>query len=279
MYYPKSQIKENLYTNGTEYYLSTTGKSYTGYYYETSKGKKFTGKTSVGTGGVLLTTFSGNNVNLNKTTEDFEGSNPDIVQSAYVRNYNNKPITPRSVPNPIKSTPSPQDLAKGEYERYFVKRNNEFLYYEISSSDYNLLQKKSLDIAFNLYNSVKLIWSLRGQIISANKKTVELVEKRYRWFGFVNYFQNNFSTSQIPPNYLETKGGEFLLPNRTNYVGFFHQMKNGNFMTGKYHGEGKDIPLIKINSSIITTRTQQTLPSSSPSSLTSFTPSGGGGGY
>jgi hypothetical protein len=45
MYYPKSQIKTNLFTNGDEYYISTNGESYKGYYYKTSNGQVFTGKT------------------------------------------------------------------------------------------------------------------------------------------------------------------------------------------------------------------------------------------
>ena len=44
MYYPKSQVKTNLYTNGDEYVLSTTKQEYVGYYYKTSSGAKYTGK-------------------------------------------------------------------------------------------------------------------------------------------------------------------------------------------------------------------------------------------
>jgi len=43
-YYPKSQVKTSLYTNGTEYILITTREQYKGYYYLTSTGKKYTGK-------------------------------------------------------------------------------------------------------------------------------------------------------------------------------------------------------------------------------------------
>ena len=43
-YYPKSQIKTNLYTNGEELILSNTNEDYIGYYYEISNGDKFTGK-------------------------------------------------------------------------------------------------------------------------------------------------------------------------------------------------------------------------------------------
>lgn len=38
MYYPKSQIKESLYTKGKEYTLVNTEKEYKGYYYLTSNG-------------------------------------------------------------------------------------------------------------------------------------------------------------------------------------------------------------------------------------------------
>jgi hypothetical protein len=44
MYYPKSQIKTNLYTDGNKYILSTTKEGYTGFYYEISTGQKYTGE-------------------------------------------------------------------------------------------------------------------------------------------------------------------------------------------------------------------------------------------
>ena len=40
MYYPKSQIKPNLYTNGEEFILSTTKETYKGPYYKISSGKQ-----------------------------------------------------------------------------------------------------------------------------------------------------------------------------------------------------------------------------------------------
>ena len=53
-YYPKSQIKTNLYTNGNELILSTTNNAYQGYYYEISNGKKYTGKTPKDGPNILL---------------------------------------------------------------------------------------------------------------------------------------------------------------------------------------------------------------------------------
>ena len=45
MYYPLSQITTNLNTNGGELIYANTRQDYIGYYYKTSKGEYFTGKT------------------------------------------------------------------------------------------------------------------------------------------------------------------------------------------------------------------------------------------
>ena len=46
MYFPKSQITTNLYTNGGTYVYkdSPEGEYYIGFYFKTSKGKYYTGK-------------------------------------------------------------------------------------------------------------------------------------------------------------------------------------------------------------------------------------------
>jgi len=43
-YYPKSQVKTNLYTNGGELAYALNLEPYAGYYYQTSDGKYFSGK-------------------------------------------------------------------------------------------------------------------------------------------------------------------------------------------------------------------------------------------
>jgi hypothetical protein len=57
-YYPKSQIKTNLYTNGDEFVISTTQEIYKGHYYQVSNGNKYTGKTPEDGPNILLTTQS-----------------------------------------------------------------------------------------------------------------------------------------------------------------------------------------------------------------------------
>ena len=45
MYYPKSQIQTDLYTTGGEYVFLSTKEQYIGFYWKTSSGKFFSGKT------------------------------------------------------------------------------------------------------------------------------------------------------------------------------------------------------------------------------------------
>jgi hypothetical protein len=44
MYFPQSQVTPNLYTNGGEFQIATTGEVYKGYYFSVSTGQKFTGR-------------------------------------------------------------------------------------------------------------------------------------------------------------------------------------------------------------------------------------------
>jgi hypothetical protein len=44
MYYPKSQITPNLYTNNNEFVYADTKEAYNGYYFKISTGKYFTGR-------------------------------------------------------------------------------------------------------------------------------------------------------------------------------------------------------------------------------------------
>ena len=69
MYYPKSQIKTNLYTNGKELTLSTDGTFYKGPYYELSTGKKYTGKTPEDGINIELSPITSNPI-LSITPED-----------------------------------------------------------------------------------------------------------------------------------------------------------------------------------------------------------------
>ena len=110
MYYPKSQLKTNLYTNGGEFILNTTLQLYKGYYYEVSNGDKYTGKYPQDGGNVLLTLPKENLPEGNIVDESFT----QIVVSGNLTNYNFQNQT-RILPKPNQPQPSPKDYDLGEF--------------------------------------------------------------------------------------------------------------------------------------------------------------------
>jgi len=186
MYYPKSQIKNNLYTNGDEYVLSTTQQSYKGYYYETSNGGKYTGKFPDDGSNILLIELT--------PSSDAPGKNNPILTLA-ISQYNTNIQPERFLPLPIQTLPTQKDKDLGSFPRYFCKKTNENLYIEINKEQFTKLQNRDKTIAWDLYTSLQVIWQIKGgktQTYNANKNNITLIEQRNKWYGFVKYFKDNF---------------------------------------------------------------------------------------
>jgi hypothetical protein len=189
MFYPKSQIKTNLYTNGEEYILSTTGEAYIGYYFATSTGKKYTGKTPQ----------DGINILLIKPTPTLTTSPTEPSLSNEIVTYKNEDysvIPPnRIIPQYNPTIPTEQDKSLGVFQRYFCKKNNELIYIEIDQNTFNLLQSKSSTIAWDLYTPLSTLWYIKGnkeQTYKANKGLITLIEQNQKWYGFTQWFQDKF---------------------------------------------------------------------------------------
>lgn len=191
MYYPKSQLKSNLFTNGGEYILSTTREEYKGYYYKISTGKYFTGKNPnqppnieiISIQSPIQTNQSPFNPPLEITLE------PDTTYNT------NIPYQIRTIPqfNPI--PPTPTEKQNGQFTRYFCKRNNELKYIEIDLDTYTLLSTQSSQIAWDLYTPSSLVWQIQGDkntVYASNQSSVHLVEKTQTWHGFSQYFKGDF---------------------------------------------------------------------------------------
>jgi hypothetical protein len=193
MYYPKSQIKTNLYTNGGDLVLSTTGELYSGYYYEISTGQKYTGKNPQDIPNILLTS-----IDLNAPLEykqTFEQgviiTQDDLSNGAYTAN---PPI--RTIPQFNPTTPTTENQQQGQFIRYFCKKTNELRYLEIDFNTYNKLKAKDPKIAWDLYNPVQIIWLIQGnqeQVYNSNKGSVISIEQNKGWISFSQYFKNDFS--------------------------------------------------------------------------------------
>ena len=204
-YYPLSQITSNLYTNGLEYAvdLKNPSNSYSGYYWKTSDGKYFTGKTPQDTPCIELFVIpnleGGENgdsafsqVTINNVTV-FEG---DPLIDNYLRLKNISPTTVTSIPPYYSPQPTQSDYQTGEFRRYFCKKTNEIQYTEISEATYALLSSKDPQILWQLYFPFYIPWSLTGtkeQVARVNKNIVDLTMKNLKLPRFNDYLKNDYT--------------------------------------------------------------------------------------
>ena len=208
MYFPKSQIQPNLYTNGGEFQKITDKSIYTGFYFKTSTGLFYTGKTPNDGANtqlvrvanitdpsplistppksstipeaqkIITTQFTNVGFSLDVTAinNDYPKSNlPD---------YQNRII-------PVSFIPilTPEDFKVGVIQRYFAKKNNELIYLETNKENYNLLINRSPNIAWDLYTPISMLWYIDGGLdkaYSTNKNLAFLIERNNKWYGLLN---------------------------------------------------------------------------------------------
>ncbi len=209
MYYPKSQITPNLYTNGGEYILSSTGEDYIGYYYDTVVGSKYTGKVPYDGKNILLApqksfpNKSGNDNILPFGEIIVQDVSMEAVSTLnIINNLSYAELSPktisknRTLPQPYKTLPTSKDYKIGRFERFFCKKNNDSIYFEISSEPYKLMDSKSPVIAFELYDIVSISWILNGNfnfVYDSNFTTVKTISKNKKWPGFIKSFNSKFA--------------------------------------------------------------------------------------
>ena len=187
-YYPKNRIQTDLYTNGGEYSIKSTGENYTGYYYKLYNNTIFTGKTPNDSPNQELTLYS-------ETIED----NPLLVivepfPGPEVNNYNlltEKP-SPKIVPLPYYPVPTSNDYKLGEFQRYFMKQINNLSFTEISKIDYNALVNRNETYLWPLYTPISIPWEISGnkdQIQQTNKIITLLTEQQSKVYGFSKFIE------------------------------------------------------------------------------------------
>lgn len=185
MYYPKSQITPNLYSDG-KLYLSTTLQPYFGYYFETSDGKSFTGKEP----------NDGDNLRLitPKLEADQDIFTPGIEDLRFTRKNKKYSILTNNVSPltnnfPISYTPQPTqgDYQTGEITRFFSKKRNENIYYEVVDTS----------VSSNpMYFTFSLQWLISGKksyVESTNQKMVELYMRQLPIPLFNLFLKNDYT--------------------------------------------------------------------------------------
>ena len=297
MYYPKSQITPDLYTNGQEYFLSTTGENYIGSYYLVSNGRRYTGKNPSDKPNVLLLEFftqpnpEGTEAVFPKReiivqNENFEAWDFENKENSkqYFRLAGKKVGDNRFLPSLHFASPTEKDYETGEFQRYFAKKTNELIYLEIDKLTYNKLSFKNPTIAFDLYNPISLPWNLVGeekQVFESNKKIVGLVERRNNWYGFTSYFKDNWLQYYNPiKENLFTSGGEYITKDGKEYIGDYHIHPDKGPMVGAVHVPYPHDYLFPISSPTGSVE-QPSTPSITPTTPSYSPPTmgGGGGGY
>jgi hypothetical protein len=193
MYFPATQFTPNLYTNGDEYVLSTTREPYKGYYFKTYKNKLYTGKTPNDTPTIELVSITEIIPSLPPSTTIIE---PSVISPMVDPVFALRDTKPRYLPQSIVSLPTSSDYETGYFTRYFCKKNNELKYMETDNATYNKLLAKDTNIAWDLYTPVFVNWYIVGdeqKTYSINKASVQLIERDNQWYGFTNWFRDNFA--------------------------------------------------------------------------------------
>jgi hypothetical protein len=196
MYYPLSQITTNLYTNGEEFVIAANNAPYKGYYWKTSQGKFFSGKTPQDTPIQKIIPVSDLVPSSPEGTvvyTELSYESPESVYYSYIKKPKYKPL---QIPTYFLNIPTNKDYQTGEFRRYFCKKANELLYLEISKDTHDKLKNKDSSIYYQYYIPFNISWQLIGnkeQVYKTNRNVVELVSKNLKLSRFNNYLQNDFT--------------------------------------------------------------------------------------
>jgi hypothetical protein len=191
-YIPKSRIQPNLYTAGKDYVILDTLEPYIGYYYRIYTGQIFTGKNPDDKPNFILIPPPNQPSQVNQTQvyikDGVENNNYKVIKGIIGNNLRNSPQL-------FFTKPTEQDYQLGEFRRYFCKNRNEFLYLEISKSDYNNLIQQNSTIDFQNWLAFDIPWTLTGnknEVYQTNRNIVGLKEKNESFYGFGKYLQEEY---------------------------------------------------------------------------------------
>ena len=194
MYYPKSQIQPNLYTNGGEFAYIITNQEYVGYYFRVSTGKYFTGRNQDDRPNDELISIT---TDITTTNIEFSLESAVVVIDPIYSYVTNTPFpSPTFLPSYSPTLPTPQDYQNGEFQRYFCKKTNEIKYIEINQEQFALLVAQDPQIEFSLYQPFTITWILTGteeNVAKTNRNIVELASKRQRLPRFADYLKFNYT--------------------------------------------------------------------------------------
>ena len=198
MYYPKSQITTNLYTNGDKLMYKSNSIPYMGYYWTTSTGKVYTGKTPDDTPTEELIELNIPRASQNPINQEATFNNVESNVNLSLRVYSSLIPSPSRLflPTYYQPQPTPQDYQTGEFRRYFVKKTNELIYIEVSENTYNNILNQNSQWSWQDYLPFNIPWSISGDkltVAKTNKNIVDLITQRLSLYKFNDYLRNDYT--------------------------------------------------------------------------------------
>lgn len=199
MYYPQSQIQCNLFSNG-ELIVKNTQKVYTGYYWSTSTGKFYAGKSPTVESQPELLKPSNTSIN-----RDLEPTYDKKFDAIFYSSYDtvkylrlNTTINPSKFPQtPLYIAPKPtkKDYENAEFTRFFCKKINEAKFIEISKDTHIKLAESNPELDYQTYRPFKINWTLAGdqlKVARENKNVVLYAESKLGALGLSQYIKYNY---------------------------------------------------------------------------------------
>lgn len=186
MYYPKSKVITNLYTNGEELISKLDNKIYIGHYHKLSNGKIFSGKTPEASGKMELELIKNNQIGTDDPNVLF--SNDNVVYNSIKKVNINKIL---KLPKYHHPQPTEDDYKRKNFYRYFVKKINSNYILEVNKDDYNAILNKDNEYLYYLFFPFKILWELGEDKINININRIEEIERNNKII-IKNYFKNKF---------------------------------------------------------------------------------------
>ena len=199
-YIPSNRIKTDLYTNGTEYQIQSTGVTYVGPYWKKYTGEKFTGKNpnEIPSQKLVPINKPSNNALTNKTSYSFmeidDIPKPLVVEYLNIKNIDFTTQT-KNLPTSYYPNPTEDDYNLGVFTRYFCVKANEDIYLEISKDTYDALNNQKGDWLWELYTPFQFLWTISGEdkeVEKTNYNMTIIQEKRLKRRGLTQFLRNNY---------------------------------------------------------------------------------------
>tara|TARA_R110000822_G_scaffold291727_1_gene413690 strand:+ start:4053 stop:4772 length:720 start_codon:yes stop_codon:yes gene_type:complete len=221
-YIPEHRFQGDLYTNGGEYAILSTGKAYQGFYHKLSSGKSFTEKTPYTNITQELipigsTDTAGANAQFNRslnpvrTIGDIIDLNPlnfsnnlifnSLEQtSTYINTFQIDSNQSYLTPIPYLPLPTPEDYTNGTFIRYILFNTVSKNYLEVNQDTYNNISSRNSSWDYFPYIAFTLPWRLSGtkeEIIQTNTKMIVVVSRDNNLPSLSSYLVDLYEYSKL----------------------------------------------------------------------------------